>query len=257
MPFNFQNLVGYNKVFVKGNKMNLLCINWNSVGKEIGTLNEVMDRQPLITIGDEENGDYIDTWDMENGDWGKRYYYCRRPDWNDPEAPEYDYTDTWIDADYIPCNIEMESGSSFWLFHKGDNIEGLGFAGQVATGVHGYTLRGGKMNLCGNPYPTLLDLRKSAGQVVIANATTIGDEENGDYVDTWDLTNADWGKRYYYCNRPDWNDPEVPEYDYTDTWIDADYIPGSTESQAGAGCWHVLKANGVSVAKAGPPVYQH
>ena len=240
------NIVGYNSVKIKGDRMNLLTVSFETVGNANGkaTLKEVMARDGLLSFSEDGNtaGDYIDTWDMANGNWGKTYYYVNQPTWNDGDL---DYTDTWMDADFAPANPEMESGSSFWLYHNGDDIASLTFAGQVGNSAKGYTLTGGRNNLCGNPFPTALDLGNKA-QVVIANATSFSEDGNtpGDYIDTWDLTTSNWGKTYYYVNQPTWNDGDL---DYTDTWMDADFAPSSTDIQAGAGFWYYAVGNGTTL----------
>ena len=240
------NIVGYNSVKVKGGKMNLLTVSFETVGNEAGkaTLKDVMSRDGLVSYSEdgETAGDYIDTWDMENGNWGKTYYYVNQPSWNEGEI---DYTDTWMDADFVPGNPEMVSGSSFWLFHNGEDIDALTFAGQVAAGSKAYTLTGGKMNLCGNPLPVVLNLADK-NQVSVANATSYSEdgETAGDYVDTWDLTIGNWGKTYYYVNQPSWNEGGV---DYTDTWMDADFVPSATDIQVGSGFWYYAVGNGTTL----------
>ena len=240
------NVVGYNSVKVKGGKMNLLTVSFETVGNVEGkaTLKDVMSRDGLVSYSEdgETAGDYIDTWDMENGNWGKTYYYVNLPSWN---YDNVDYTDTWMDMDMVPTNPEMESGSSFWLMHYGNDIEALTFAGQVVGLTKAYTLTSGKMNLCGNPFPTTLDL-SNKNQVTIANATSYSEdgETAGDYIDTWDLESANWGKTYYYVNLPSWNYENV---DYTDTWMDVDMVPCSTDISTGAGFWYYAAGEGTTL----------
>ena len=245
------NIVGYNTVNVKGGLMNLLTVSFEAVGNANGkaTLNDVMGTAGLTSYGDQA-GDYIDTWDMEAGNWGTRYFYVNDPSWNytDEETGKLiDYTDTWADGDLVPCNPEMNPGSSFWLYSIND-IPALQFAGQVASGTISYTLTGGTMNLCGNPYPMSLNLSDKS-QVTINGATSYG-EEAGDYVDTWNLATANWGTRYFYVNDPSWNytDEETGKLiDYTDTWADGDLVPCATDIVAGSGFWYYAVADGVTV----------
>ena len=245
MPFNFPNLVGYNTVFVKGGKMNLLTISWESVGKNgKADLKDVMETKDLtpFDVAAEATKDYIDTWDMENGNWGKTYYYV--------DAPEIDpsYADTWCNDSLEPVSVEMNPGSSFWLFHVGEDIEKLGFAGQVYNANMGYTLTQGKMNLCGNPFPTELNLNDKS-QVVIANPTSfdVATESTKDYIDTWDLTTGNWGKTYYYVNAPE-IDPS-----FADTWCNDSLEPVETTAiQAGAGFWYRAYGEGTTLTFTSP-----
>ena len=217
--------------------MNLLTVSFETVGNSEGkaTLNDVMDVSKLTSFDvDAGEMDYIETWNMESGDWGKRYSYA--------DLPEVDpsYAKTWLDVD-VPVNPEVESGASLWLFHKGEDIESFCFAGQVTSFTNGYTLTKGKMNLCGNPLPTVLNLC-DRNQVKIANATSFDiDEGEKDYVETWDLTTGDWGKRYSYVNLPDL-DPS-----YADTWLDVDVPVATTAIQAGSGFWYYAAGDGTTL----------
>ena len=115
------NIVGYNSVKVKGGKMNLLTVSFETVGNEAGkaTLKDVMSRDGLVSYSEdgETAGDYIDTWDMENGNWGKTYYYVNQPSWNEGGV---DYTDTWMDADFVPSATDIQVGSGFWDYAVGN-----------------------------------------------------------------------------------------------------------------------------------------
>ena len=122
MPFNFPNLVGYNNVLLKGNKMNLLCVSWETIGNNNhkATLNEVMDTSKLTSYSEdgETPGDYINAWDMEAGNWGKIYYYVNQPSWNEGE---YDWTDTWCDGETMPVDsTTIPAGSGFWYYACGE-----------------------------------------------------------------------------------------------------------------------------------------
>ena len=246
-------MVGYQTVnLVKG--PNLLAVNWESVGKDgKAFLKDIMATEKLTSInedGENYSGDYIDTWSFENGSWGATYQYCARPDWNDPSAPEFDYTDCWMDQDGLPANPEMAPGDAFWLFAKAD-VEGLVFNGQVGNGSSAgvITLVKGA-NLLANAKPVELNL-SDANQVVIGGAKTSinedGDNYSGDYIDTWSFENGSWGATYQYCARPDWNDPSAPEFDYTDCWMDQDGLPASTAIPGGTGFWYFAKEAGVTV----------
>ena len=240
------NIVGYNTVAVKGGQMNLLTVSFQTVGNASGkaTLNDVMDTTVLTSYSEDGNtaGDYIDTWDMANGNWGGRYFYINQPSWN---YDDVDYTDTWMNGDFEPVNPEMANGSSFWLYHSGADISALTFAGQVGGIASGYTLAAGQMNLCGNPFPTVLDLTDKT-QVTLTNPTSYSEDGNtaGDYIDTWNLTTGNWGGRYFYINQPSWNYDDV---DYSDTWMDGDFAPTSTAIQAGAGFWYYAAGTGTTL----------
>ena len=106
--------------------MNLLTVSFETVGNANGkaTLNDVMGTAGLTSYGDEA-GDYIDTWDMEAGNWGTRYFYVNDPSWNytDEETGELiDYTDTWADGDLVPCATDIVAGSGFWYYAVADGV---------------------------------------------------------------------------------------------------------------------------------------
>lgn len=214
--------------------MNLLSVAWETVGNEDGkaTLNDVMDISKLTSY-DEEEGDYIDTWDMAAGNWGPTYFYVNKgtdPDWG------AEYANTFMDSDFMPCNPEVDPGLAFWLNAKAD-IDNFAFSGQVFTDNVVYTLTAGKMNLCANPYPATLNLNDKS-QVVVTGATSY-DEDEGDYIDTWDLATANWGSTYFYVDKgsdPDWG------AEYADTWMNSDFEPvESTEIAIGSGFWYNAK----------------
>jgi len=249
--FRHSHVVGYQQInLVKG--ANLLSVSWESVGKDgKAYLLDIMETSKLVSInenGDALSGDYINTWDQSKGGWGAPYQYCARPDWNDPEAPEYDYTDCWMDQDGLPANPEMHPGEAFWLFLK-NPITGLNFNGQVASTGGAITLVAGA-NLLANTKPATLDLSDKDQVVIGGNKTSInenGDALSGDYINTWSLVKGGWGAPYQYCARPDWNDPEAPEYDYSDCWMDQEGLPASTDIPSGTGFWYFAKQAGVTI----------
>ena len=227
------NIVGYNTVFVKGDRMNLLTCSFETVGgsEDEADLNAIMDVSRLVPWDWDnwEAKDYIDTWDMEAGDWGPTYYVDVNLDTG---------TNRFVDQDLNPVDVVVKAGASLWLFHVGEDLENFTFAGQVATGVKGYTLVGGRMNLCGNPYPTSLNLNDPE-QVVITGATGWDWDawEAKDYVDTWDFTTADWGPTYYYDNGQ---------------FADQDLNPvDDTAIQPGAGFWYFATEDGVTLSFTG------
>ena len=233
------DVVGYNTTAVKGGRMNLLCVSWETVGNTEGkaTLNDVMDTSLLTSYSadGETAGDYIDTWDMENGNWGPRYFYVDQAvAWEDAA-----YADTWTDDSLVPCNPAVEPGSAFWLYSNKD-IASFSFRGQVMTDGTAYTLTAGRMNLCANPYPMVLNLNDK-NQVTLTGKTSYSadGETAGDYIDTWDLAAGNWGPRYFYVDQAvAWEDAA-----YADTWTDDSLVPvASTALPVGAGFWYNAKA---------------
>ena len=235
--------MGYNSVKqVKGGQMNLLCVSWATVGSIDGkaTLNDVMDTKKLTSYSadGETAGDYIDTWNMEAGNWGPRYYYA---DLGDSADWGSEYADTWMDGDFSPVNPTVDSGTAFWLYANND-IADFAFNGQVVSGELAYTLTAGGMNLCANPFPATLNLNDKS-QVVVTGATSYSadGETAGDYIDTWDLATANWGPRYYYVDlgdSADWGS------EYADTWMDGDFSPVETTAIGiGSGFWYNAKGN--------------
>ena len=98
--------------------MNLLTISWESVGKNgKADLKDVMETKDLtpFDVAAEATKDYIDTWDMENGNWGKTYYYV--------DAPEIDpsYADTWCNDSLEPVETTaIQAGAGFWYRAYGE-----------------------------------------------------------------------------------------------------------------------------------------
>ncbi len=112
------NVVGYNTANVVGGTMNLLCVSWATPGNAEGkaTLNDVIDTSKLVSYADDA-GDYIDTWDMAAGNWGKRYYYVNQGD--DLENWGAEYADTWMDGGFNVVDsstVMVGAGSGFWYY---------------------------------------------------------------------------------------------------------------------------------------------
>ena len=231
------NIVGYNTASVTGGKMNLLCVSWETVGNTQGkaTLNDVIDTSVLTSYSADAStaGDYIDTWDMENGNWGTRYFYVDQAvAWGDAA-----YADTWMNGNFEPCNPAVDAGSAFWLYANND-IADLKFCGQVAKSASSYTLTAGKMNLCANPTPSVLNLI-DGNQVVLTGATSYSADAStaGDYIDTWDLATGNWGPRYFYVNQSTWG------AEYVNTWMDGNFMPVQTTGiPEGTGFWYFANA---------------
>ena len=234
----YYNSVGYNTVNVKGGQMNLLTVSFEAIGNANGnaTLNDVMDSSSLTSYKDDfvTAGDYVQTWDMEKGNWGAKYFYM------DLGAIDPTLADTWVDDLFTPNDVELAPGSSFWLYANAD-IPALQFAGQVTATSSGYTLTGGTMNLCGNPYPTSLNLNDK-NQVVITGMTSYKDDfvTAGDYVQTWDLTKGNWGAKYFYM------DLGSIDASLADTWVNDQFTPAETDIQPSAGFWYYAIGDGVT-----------
>ena len=54
---------------------------------------------------------------------------------------------------------------------------------------------------------------------------------------------------YSYVNQPSWNEGAI---DYTDTWMDADFVPSATDIQVGSGFWCYAVGNGTTLTFAAP-----
>lgn len=144
-----------------------------------------------------------------------------------------------MNGNFEPCNPAVDAGSAFWLYANND-IADLKFRGQVAKSASSYTLTAGKMNLCANPTPSVLNLI-DGNQVVLTGKTSYSADGNtpGDYIDTWDLATGTWGARYYYVDQATaWQDPV-----YADTWMDINFVPvASTAIPEGTGFWYFANA---------------
>ena len=209
--------------------MNLLTVSFETVGGagNEADLNLVMDINRLDPFDWDEfaEKDYVDTWDMEAGNWGPTYFVDAGENGN-----------RFVDSSSLEeVEAKVAPGASLWLFRAGEDIEDFAFAGQVASGTKSYTLTGGSMNLCGNPYPTSLNLNDS-NQVVITGATEFDWNEfvEKDYVDTWDLTTSNWGPTYFYVDGK---------------WADSNTLEAvdDTAIQPGAGFWYYATQDGVTL----------
>ena len=235
------NIVGYQMHNLKAGP-NLMGVAWEAVdvaGQPIG-LSDMMDTT-LLTSYDEDaivEGDSIQTWSIGSG-WGPVYFYVNQPSWN---YGAVDYTDTWMDGGFTPCNPTLDAGQAFWLFLKND-ISDFPFKGQVAENGAVATLTVGP-NLIANPLPRAIDLADPS--VVTASGQTSYDEDaivEGDSIQTWSIGSG-WGPVYFYVNQPSWNYGAV---DYTDTWMDGGFSPCSAMIPTGSGFWYFAKNVGVEI----------
>ena len=114
------NCVGYNTVNVKGGKMNLLTVSFEAIGNANGnaTLNDVMSSDGLTSYKDDfvTAGDYVQTWDMEKGNWGSIYYYM------DLGSIDASLADTWVDDLFTPVATGIAAGSGFWYYAVEDGV---------------------------------------------------------------------------------------------------------------------------------------
>ena len=243
--------MGYQQFNLAAPGPHLLAVSWTAPTDTDGKadLNKIMDTSKLTSVdatGD-VMGDYINTWEVGSG-WSKTYYYINQPAFNyeDEETKQLvDYTDTWMDADWVP-GCKLDPGQAFWFYPKA-SIVGFTFSGQVAQAAPTFTLTSGP-NLIANPVSAVLDLADES-QVVITGKTSVDSTGDvmGDYINTW-VVGSGWSTTYYYINQPSFNyvDDETKQLvDYTDTWMDADWVPGGTAISAGAGFWYYAKSAGV------------
>ena len=116
MPFNFQNLVGYQTIKLRDDS-NLLGVNWESVGKDgKAKLVDILDCSKLTSINedfDDLSGDYVMAWDSVKGNWNSvTFQYC--------DLPVYgkEYEKVWLGDEYAIGPTEIPSGTGFWYFAK-------------------------------------------------------------------------------------------------------------------------------------------
>ena len=241
MPFNFQNLVGYQTIKLRDDS-NLLGVNWESVGKDgKAKLVDILDCSKLTSINedfDDLSGDYIMAWDLEKGGWDSvTYQYCNLPVYGE------EYENVWLGDEYAITDLAFNCGDAFWLFCK-NAIDSISFAGQVANGsVGGATLQLGA-NLLSNTRPAALDLT-DASVVEITGATSINedfDDLSGDYVMAWDSVKGNWNSvTFQYCDLP------VYGKEYEKVWLGDEYAIGPTEIPSGTGFWYFAKKAGVTI----------
>ena len=235
------NIVGYQMHDLKAGP-NLMGVAWEGVLAADGkiALSDMMDITQLTSYDEtgEIEGDYVQTWDVGSG-WGAVYYYVDQPSWN---YGAVDYSSTWMDVGFAPCNPTLDAGQAFWLFLKND-INNFSFSGQVAENGAVTTLVAGP-NLIANPIPRAVNLADSS-VVTVVGATSYDEtgEIEGDYVQAWDV-GLGWGSVYYYVNQPSWNYGAV---DYTDTWMDVGFAPGSAIVPTGSAFWYFAKNADVEI----------
>ena len=105
-------------------------------------------------------------------------------------------------------------------------------------------VKGGQMNLLCVSWATIgnKDGKATLNDVMDTKKLTsysADGETAGDYIDTWDLATANWGKTYYYVDQA-----EAWGAEYADTWVDGDLAPVETTAIGiGSGFWYNAKGN--------------
>ena len=235
------NIVGYQLHDLKAGA-NLMGVAWEGVTAVDGkiALSDMMDTTKLTSVNADGDvyGDYVQVWEIGSG-WGNAYYYIDQPSWN---YDDVDYSSTWMDGNFQPCNPEIAAGQAFWLFLKTD-VNNFPFKGQVAeNGV--ITVLSSGPNLIANPLPRTINLADHAAVTIIgATSVNVDGDVYGDSIQTWELGSG-WGNAFYFVNQPSWNYDAV---DYTNTWMDGEFMPGVALVSAGSGFWYFAENSGVEI----------
>ena len=123
------NVVGYQTFDLAAPGPHLLAVSWTAPADTDGKadLNKIMDTSKLTSVDSTGDvmGDYINTWTVGSG-WGKTYYYINQPDFNytdDVTGKLVDYTDTWMDADWVPGGTAISAGAGFWYYAKTAGVQ--------------------------------------------------------------------------------------------------------------------------------------
>lgn len=179
------NIVGYQKIALNANKMDILGQSFQTIGSEATSV------QSIGVDGNfsEEGSDWIMVWDDETRTYTRLYYWG---DSVDGVFADDSYATSlgagWGDPDQIVVSASVNPGRGFWA--QAENGGSLVISGEVPSSGEVIT-SANKMKLVANPYPVATDVQ------------TIGvsgdfSEEGSDWIMVWDDETRTYTRLYYW-----------------------------------------------------------
>ena len=219
------NIVGYQKIALNANKMDILGQSFQTIGSEATSV------QSIGVDGNfsEEGTDWIMVWDDATAAYTRLYY------WGDSvdgvfadDSYENSLGAGWGDPDQIVVSATINPGRAFWAnAYEGGSLV---LCGEVPSSGEVPTLAN-KMKLVANPYPVATDVQTIG---VSGNFS----EEGTDWIMVWDDVNAAYTRLFYWGDSVDgvFTD-DTYETSLGAGWGDPDQIVVNYTIPAGRGFW--------------------
>ena len=217
------SVVGYVKrgTDVAANKFTMVTMPFSGVGDDVISIQDVITPVGVTAVSDADSltdGAQLQVW---TGSTYKMYYYI-----NDGFDDDNDNLTGWGDAGEI-VQTQYAPGTGFW-FRYPKAAANYTLPGQVvdADSVSKNVYKS-KFNMVGNPYPTLLNLKK-----ITTTAPAVSDADSlskGVQLQVW--TGSTY-KMYYYIN-----DGFDDDHDNLTGWADAGEIVGVVGLDVSYGFW--------------------
>ena len=229
------DIVGYNTESLTGGKLNVTGIMFVTPdGSDIDLNSGNVTIANLTAGADDTESDLILVWNPATSAYTTYYFY----DEEGAEAEDVRWWDAGGESEPV-----FPAGTAFWYKAKPGTGKSITVSGAIASdATETFSITGGKLNMCINPYPVDIDLNSS--NVTIANLTAGADDTESDLVLVWNPATSAYTTYYYY-------DEEGAEAEDV-RWWDAG---GESEPiiTAGAGFWYKAKSgNGKSITFKSP-----
>ncbi len=216
------NVVGYQKLDLKGNDYTMLAINFQGVG---GGDISIQDYFKGDFVGGASPGesDNLIVWTAAEG--YVTYFYGV---YNDPENPEWD--DIWYTLGEEEATATYPAGTAAWLLRRGAATS-VTAVGEVSKAPVQITVKANDYTMFSCPYPVAVPIN---GGLEVANPTGGASPGESDNLIVW--TAAEGYVTYFYGV---YNDPENPEWD--DIWYTLGEEEATTSLGVGQAAWYLRR----------------
>ena len=223
------NIVGYEKIGLEANAMDILAVQFQTVGGGEVSIQDITVDGQFSELG----GDWIQWWDAEDGKYSKAFYWGESVDGVfDPADEDYENPlgPGWGDPDQYIVEATLKPGQAFWSKAvKGGKVVVSGEV--VSDGT--VTLGANAMDLVCNPFPVDTDIQDivPGGQF---------SELGGDWIQWWDAEEGKYSKAFYWGESVDGVfDPADEDYENPlgPGWGDPDQYIIEATIKAGQGFW--------------------
>ena len=238
------NIVGYEKITVPANKMDIVAVQFQSVGTN------VVDIQSITVEGYSEYGaDWIKIYDPTTSRYLTARYWGEDADGGiyDPDDEEFENPlgAGWGDVDQIAIDATLDAGQGVWT--QAETGGKLVVSGEVSTN-NWVAVPANKMTLVGNPLPM---------EVSLQDITVEGYGQYGaDWIKIYDPATSRYVIARYWGEDADGGiyDPDDEEFENPlgAGWGDVDQIAITATIKVGQGFWTQAEQGGKLIFPAIP-----
>ena len=232
------NIVGYEKIEVPVNKMDIVAVQF----KAVGGADNFVDIQDITVEGYGEKGtDWIKIYDPSTSRYTTAYYWGEEADGGVYDPDDEDYENPlgagWGDVDQFAVETTLDAGQGIWT--QSETGGKLVVSGEVVTD-NTVTVPVNKMTLVGNPLPMAVPLQ---------NITVEGYGEKGtDWIKIYNPATSRYVTAYYWGEEADGGVYDPADEDYENPlgagWGDVDQFAIDATILVGQGFWTQTESGG-------------